>query len=673
MKKFTTTKWYELSPPAYISNGFVGLKIGKNPYANNSALLSGFYGVHDGRRDVETICAVPTLKVRFLYEGNEVFPETLSQTYDFSCGEFETISVIKVNDITIDLSHTIFCSRTSPSIVAAEISMKCSEPIKLQIETSFELWQEKSRFVDVQNWYYRREDHDGCWLLHSTDKKNTAGVAYKIIGDITEKLYWENKNLVDVPIKPEGSKVQLITSYIPGIMHAEPHNQAQRMIKLAIWNGFDRIRKMNHLAWDKIWESRIEVDGAGEEWQNVIDASYFYLMSSVSEFAPVSVAPYGLSQDSYEGHCFWDTESFMFMTPLFCAPNIARAMLDYRFERIDAAKNNAKINGYRGIQFPWQSGSTGCEVTTPNAGQAGGAGEQHVNLDIALAFDVFARMSGDKSFIIEKAWPVMRGVAEWIESRCEKTERGYEILHVTGIEEGDDDVPNDSYTNIMSAKILRSASEYSEKLGYGKREDWLEIADNMFIPSREDGVLPQYEGMPEKPDQPSTVLMSYFPYGYKTDNDVPTFEYYITHGMDRYVTYPMLSGFLGIFPAWLGDRKLSLKYYERANFDFICQPFYACTEDWFPDPMERINPKQWKSTCFITARGSLLSGLLMGLTKICPWNGGLDADINEWIGENIILPEGWNKLTLNKVYIRGKAYKITAENGAKHAVIEEIK
>ena len=157
-----------------------------------------------------------------------------------------------------------------------------------------------------------------------------------------------------------GREIRIVTSYIPSVMHSEPHNQAQRMIQLAAWQGTDRLREANRKAWAKLWESRITVDGAGEEWQDAIDASFFYLMSSASEFSPISVAPYGLSQpDDYEGHFFWDTESFMFMAPLFCAPKVARSMLDYRFRRIEAAENNARLNGYLGIQFPWQSGATG--------------------------------------------------------------------------------------------------------------------------------------------------------------------------------------------------------------------------------------------------------------------------------------------------------------------------
>ena len=62
----------------------------------------------------------------------------------------------------------------------------------------------------------------------------------------------------------------------------------------------------------------------------------------------------------------------------------------------------------------------------------------------------------------------------------------------------------------------------------------------------------------------------------------------------------------------------------------------------------------------------------MGLTKVCPWRGSLDGSIDEWLGEDIILPEGWNSITIGKVYLRGKAYRIKAENGAKHATLEEL-
>jgi len=515
---------------------------------------------------------------------------------------------------------------------------------------------------------------DGKCRQYSYDHTTSAGFAYRIFGadskvqctDDHEKLCGRG----EIAVTESGAEMQIITSYVPSVMHSEPHNQAQRMVQLALWQGVERLRSLNREAWAKLWESRITVEGAGEEWQDAIDASFFYLMSSASEFSPNSVPPYGLSHaDAYEGHFFWDTESFMFMAPLFCAPRVARAMLDYRFRRLEAAENNARLNGYMGIQFPWQSGATGDEVTVPWASQAG---EQHINLDVALAFDAYARVSADDGYIRERVWPVMRGVAEWIESRVEKTARGYEILHITGIDEENDDVNNDSYSNLMAAKVLRSASAYSEMFGLGKRKKWLEIADNMFLPVREDGVMEQFEGMPEQEKQHATSVMAYFPYGYEDENMYKTLNYFITHGMFEYCCYPMLSGFLGVYPAWCGDRETSLKFYEEANLTFFCEPFHSSTEWGIPDPADRIEMSRRIGTNFITARGSLLSGLIMGLTKMCPWKGDVDAPVDEWFGENIVLPAGWEKITVGKIYLRDKAYRLTAEHGAKRAVLEEI-
>ena len=141
----------------------------------------------------------------------------------------------------------------------------------------------------------------------------------------------------------------------------------------------------------------------------------------------------------------------------------------------------------------------------------------------------------------------------------------------------------------------------------------------------------------------------------------------MTHGMERYCYYPMLSGFLGIFPARLGDRKAALKFYEIANLTFFCEPFHSCIEWGIANKEDRVDLKNHVGTNFITGRGSLLSGLIMGLTKICPWHGKVDGPIEEWLGENIVLPEGWNKLTVGRVTIRGKDYRIEAEHGAKKA------
>ncbi|MBE6541955.1 MAG: glycoside hydrolase family 65 protein [Ruminococcaceae bacterium] len=659
----TTKKWGEFSPPAYVANGFIGFRFYKNPFSGVLGILAGVTALKN-TADVEAMVVIPTPKLTFIKDNIELIPETLSQSYDFSNGEFTTKA--KLGETELD--YTVYTSKTQPTLLNSHLTFRGDEKIIMRV--SYEIMKTYEDMASELKYWPAAKHHDGKCLLISSDRTTSAGISFRLYGAETKNDTGDLSCEAVIEPTPDGHEIQLVTSYVPSVMHTEPHNQAQRMIGLAHWQGLDKIREDNRETWAKLWESRITIDGAGDEWQDAIDASFFYLFSSVSEFSPTSTAPYGLSDaDMYDGHCFWDTESFMFMAPLFFSPKVARSMLDYRFKRIDMAAANARLNGYLGIQFPWQSGGSGSEVTPPGCSQAG---EQHVNLDIALAFDGYVRVTGDDGYAREAVWPVMKGVSEWIESRVKKTSRGYEILNITGIDEETDNVNNDSYSNLMCAKVLRAAADYSEKFGFGKRPYWREIADKLYIPVDENGILLQYEGIKMTDRQVPTVLMSYFPYGAFVGDVGKTLEHYIKNGMEEYCRYPMLSGFLGVFPAWTGDRETALKFYELANLTFFCEPFHASAEWSIKDPAERENPSKPIRTNFITARGSLLSGLIMGLTKMCPWTDDIDAPVESWFGEDIVLPDGWSKITIGKVYLKGKAYRITAENGAERALLEMI-
>jgi len=75
----------------------------------------------------------------------------------------------------------------------------------------------------------------------------------------------------------------------------------------------------------------------------------------------------------------------MFPPVLLTAPNAARAMLDYRSRLLPAARDNARLNGLRGVQFPAErQHRRGSHAVLRRA--AGGITEQHINLDVAFAF-----------------------------------------------------------------------------------------------------------------------------------------------------------------------------------------------------------------------------------------------------------------------------------------------
>ena len=106
----------------------------------------------------------------------------------------------------------------------------------------------------------------------------------------------------------------------------------------------------------------------------VVHGSMFYLLSSLPD-EPVDIqrrhfsglSPGGLANGGYlkdyQGHSFWDTETWMYPPVLMLWPHIAKDLLLYRMNNINSARDRARETGYDGARYPWESGFTGVEVT----------------------------------------------------------------------------------------------------------------------------------------------------------------------------------------------------------------------------------------------------------------------------------------------------------------------
>jgi trehalose/maltose hydrolase-like predicted phosphorylase len=71
----------------------------------------------------------------------------------------------------------------------------------------------------------------------------------------------------------------------------------------------------------------------------------------------------GLTSAGYYGHVFWDADTWMFPALLLAHPDIARSMVMFRVRTLDAAKRNARANGFRGAMYPWEADDRGQETT----------------------------------------------------------------------------------------------------------------------------------------------------------------------------------------------------------------------------------------------------------------------------------------------------------------------
>ena len=164
--------------------------------------------------------------------------------------------------------------------------------------------------------------------------------------------------------------------------------------------------------------------GAPDRWQELVDAAFFYLHTSAHPSSPCSTSMFGLAYwpdyHYYRGHVMWDIETFAVPPLLLTQPDAARALLDYRIDRLEGARWNAASNGYRGAQYPWESGPLTGHEATPGDGAAA-AHEHHVSLDVAYALIQYLHATGDVEYGRERVRPVLDQICRWIESRVTKT------------------------------------------------------------------------------------------------------------------------------------------------------------------------------------------------------------------------------------------------------------
>ncbi len=109
------------------------------------------------------------------------------------------------------------------------------------------------------------------------------------------------------------------------------------------------------------------------------------IIGSIRPDWPWSLSPGSLASNGYNGHTFWDGETWMYPSLLMLHPDLAESMLRYRYNHIAGAKLKAQSYnaGYQGTMFPWESAFTGeevCPISAPT-----GQLEQHISGDIAFA------------------------------------------------------------------------------------------------------------------------------------------------------------------------------------------------------------------------------------------------------------------------------------------------
>ena len=99
----------------------------------------------------------------------------------------------------------------------------------------------------------------------------------------------------------------------------------------------------------------------------------------------------GLTGSGYDGHAFWDTETFVLPMLTYALPSAARDALRWRHATLDKAQHRAAQLGLEGAAFPWRTiAGEECSSYWP-----AGTAAFHVNADIAHAVSKYINATGD--------------------------------------------------------------------------------------------------------------------------------------------------------------------------------------------------------------------------------------------------------------------------------------
>ncbi|HET9177275.1 MAG TPA: hypothetical protein VFQ24_02850 [Terriglobia bacterium] len=646
---------------AYLSNGLIGIRPGPNPLVPAKTMVNGFVYANIQYKVVSLSPAPYPLATDFRVNDVSLLkhPELVKveqQTLDMASGELLTqIVFMPPNGVTLRLNVLQFACRAVPSLLCQMSTFSVSSDAKVEVHACIDAAEFTGSIYSTRPPESTEIDLAAGYLSQGGLSKLGVAVTVPVGEDFKNRgvqVTGRASFAAGFSLDAKAGQVYrfpTIAAMVSDFYQPEPEQEAIRQAKWGAMLGFDRLRRQNREHWSSLWQSRVKVYRDSGS-QRVLDSAFFYLHSSLHPSNKNGMAPFGLSQfDYYCGHSFWDTETWSLLPITLAAPATAKSLLEFRLRGLENARRLAALYGYRGAQFPWEASPIdGADVTPAFAGT--GWEEQHITPDVALGFWEYQMATADEEFLRDGTWPVLRAVAEWIESRSVRTSRGFEIQNIMGPDEGVENVNNNSYMNVICRMVMEAAVRCAGLVGAKPPAAWAAIARSIVIPiDKARNIVLPYDHPPQGPNY-SLGNMAML-----TVHDPPlvqsllknTYEYEAKLRAER----PQGIGFaldaVAATAAFFGDRSAAATLYRKSWQNVWVEPYGMIKEA----PSEDY-------ACFITNFGSLLQTAMVGFT-------GIRATAPGWAKYPATLPEGWDSIEIDRVWLGGIPRSLAARNGQK--------
>ena len=634
-----------------VANGMIGIISSPEPFKVKDVVLAGAYDLYGRGRVSNFLRSFNLLNMRLSIddgnvEGNAI--RHMKQELDMQHAGFTT-SFDYADKATI--TYTYYALRHLPFTVLMDVSITAKRAISIAAGSVLEA---PDALKDVQN-YYNEIDrpHALISLLSSTAKSPTGklqlcasntflfnephGQEPKVIHEM-----WDNSMHRMTFRKKlqagETYRFSIAGSSITSAHDDDPLNQAERLTLYARLEGHDRLLKMHNQAWDELWKSDIHIAGDAQAQQDVHSMLY-HLYSFVRENSALSPSPMGLSGLGYNGHVFWDTDLWMYPAVLVMHPELAKSMIEYRYQRLEQAKRNAFAKGFKGAMYPWESAGSGAEETPVWA--LSGPFEHHITADVAIAAWNYFLVTRDTAWLREKGWPILKHTADFWASRVERNGPGhYDINNVVAADEWAENVDNNAFTNAAAIANLRFATDAARILNIIADPDWQQVATNIPLLHLDNGVTKEHATYHGEPIKQGDVNLLAYPL--KTITEAAQIKkdlaYYETRVPDA-GTPAMTQAVFALLYSRLGDAGKAAHWFKESYEPFLLPPFRVIAET-----------KGGTNPYFATGAGGILQSVLMGFA-------GLDITDKGIRQISSTLPQGWKKLTVTGVGVEKKTFE----------------
>jgi alpha,alpha-trehalose phosphorylase len=335
-------------------------------------------------------------------------------------------------------------------------------------------------------------------LIHSTKKSGlmvAAGMDHLVSvprgADVTSESGADYARVTVTARLKRGQRLSLVKFVVYGwsSQRSAPalRSQIEGALASALDHGWQGLASAQRKYLSEFW-ARADVELKGDpEVQQGIRFALFHVLQAAARAEQRAIPAKGLTGPGYDGHTFWDTETFVLPVLTYTAPAAAADVLRWRFQILDLARKRARDLGLNGAAFPWRTiHGEECSGYWPASTAA-----FHINADIGDGVLRYVTATHDRQFEQAVGVELLVETARlWISLGHHDRNGHFRIDGVTGPDEYSAIADNNLYTNLMAQRNLRAAAEAVSrhpsvaarlKVRAAEVKAWRKAADQMFI------------------------------------------------------------------------------------------------------------------------------------------------------------------------------------------------